>query len=157
MTASRIPNSWEAALETTGPILTAATAFSLIRVFDGDAWVLPVYIAAAVSHLLAIAIRRIGWGMLVSTLISGVGLVLTITWSHYWSTAFWGFPAGRTRTELADDLEQAWTGFGDLSPPVEPLDGFVVSAMAALWLLATTAFGGLARPMKPASTTSVTA
>ncbi|MCY3632017.1 MAG: DUF3488 and transglutaminase-like domain-containing protein [bacterium] len=136
MTASRIPNSWEAALETTGPILTAATAFSLIRVFDGDAWVLPVYIAAAVSHLLAIAIRRIGWGMLVSTLISGVGLVLTITWSHYWSTAFWGFPAGRTRTELADDLEQAWTGFGDLSPPVEPLDGFVVSAMAALWLLA---------------------
>ena len=136
MTAAPTSSAWEAALEVTGPILTAATAFSLIRVFEGDAWVLPVYAAAAASHLLAIAVRRIGWGMLVSTLASGAGLVLSVTWTHYWDTAFWGFPAESTRTELADDLEQAWTAFGDLSPPVEPLDGFTVSAMAAVWLLA---------------------
>ena len=135
MITPRISSAWEGALETTGPILTAATAFSLIRVFEGDTWVLPVYVAAAASHLLAIAIRRIGWGMLVSTLASGVGLVLTVTWTHYWGTAFWGFPAGSTRVELVDDLEQAWTGFGDISPPVEPHDGFIVSAMAAVWLL----------------------
>ena len=123
MITSRISGAWEAALEATGPVLTAATAFSLIRVFEGDGWVLPVYVAAAISHLLAIAIRRIGWGMLVSALASGVGLVLTVTWSHYWSTVFWGIPAGNTWAELGGDLEQAWTVFGELSPPVKPSRG----------------------------------
>ncbi len=123
-------------MEIAGPILTAATAFSLIRVFEGDTWILPVFGAAAISHLLALAVRRIGWGMLISTLATAVGLILTVTWSHYWATTLWGLPVGDTWTALADDLEQAWTSFGDLSPPVEPLDGFTVSAMAGLWLLA---------------------
>ena len=133
---NRWPTGWESALEITGPILTAATAFSLIRVFEGEAWILPVFGAAAVSHLLALAVRRIGWGMLFSTLATAVGLILTVTWSRYWTTASWGLPVGDTWTALADDLEQAWTSFGDLSPPVEPRDGFTVSAMAAVWLLA---------------------
>ncbi|MDE0116111.1 MAG: DUF3488 and transglutaminase-like domain-containing protein [bacterium] len=132
----RWPSGWESALEVAGPILTAATAFSLIRVFEGGAWMWPVFGAAALSHLLAVAVRRIGLGMLVSAAASGVGLVFTVTWSHYGDTTVWGLPAGRTRAALADDLEQAWTSFGELSPPVEPLDGFIVSAMAAVWLLA---------------------
>lgn len=123
-------------MEIAGPVLTAATAFSLIRVFEGDAWILPVFGAAAISHLLALAIRRIGWGLLISSLATAVGLILTVAWSHYWATTFWGLPVGDTWTALADDVEQAWTSFGDLSPPVEPVDGFIVSAMAALWLLA---------------------
>ena len=134
--SKRGPTGWESALEVAGPILTAATAFSLIRVFEGDAWILPVFGAAALSHLLALAVRRIGWGMLASTLVTGVGLVLTVTWSYYWNTTVWGLPAGGTRAALAEDLEQAWTSFGELSPPVEPLDGFIVSAMTAVWLLA---------------------
>lgn len=127
---------WETPLELTGPILSAATAFSLIRVFEGDGWVLPVFLAAAVSHLLALAVRRIGWGMLTSTLVTAIGLVLTVTWTRYRGTAFWGLPAGDTWAALPDDLERAWTNFGDLSPPVEPVNGFIVSAMAAMWLLA---------------------
>ena len=127
---------WETPLELTGPILSAATAFSLVRVFEGDGWVLPVFIAAAASHLLALVVRRIGWGMLISTLASGIGLVLTLTWVRYWGTTFWGLPAGDTWAALSDDLEQAWTDFGELSPPVEPVNGFTVSAMAAIWLLA---------------------
>lgn len=134
--SNRWPTGWESALEIAGPILTAATAFSLIRVFEGDAWILPVFGAAALSHLLALAVRRIGWGMLISTLATGVGLVLTVTWSHYWDSTVWGLPVRGAWTALADDLEQAWTSFGELSPPVEPLDGFTVSAMAAVWLLA---------------------
>ncbi|MYH71555.1 MAG: transglutaminase domain-containing protein [Acidimicrobiia bacterium] len=134
--SNRWPTGWESALEIAGPILTAATAFSLIRVFEGDAWILPVFGAAALSHLLALVVRRIGWGMLVSALAGGVGLVLTVTWSYYWDTTVWGLPAGGTRAALADDLEQAWTSFGELSPPVETLDGFIVSAMAAVWLIA---------------------
>ena len=136
MTAPRASAGWETGLEISGPILTAATAFSLIRVFEGDAWVLPVFMAAAISHLLALAVRRIGWGMLISTLASGAGLVLTVTWTHYWNTTVWSLPAGDTWAALIDDLEQAWTAFGDLSPPVEPLNGFTVSAMAAIWLIA---------------------
>lgn len=134
--SNRRPTGWESALEVAGPILTAATAFSLIRVFEGNAWILPVFGVAALGHLLALAVRRIGWGMLASTLIGGVGLVLTVTWSYYWETTVWGLPAGGTRAALADDLEQAWTSFGELSPPVEPLNGFIVSAMAAVWLIA---------------------
>ena len=133
---SRWPGGWESALEIAGPILTLATAFSLIRVFEGDAWVLPVFGAAAVSHLLALTVRRIGWGLLASTLSTAVGLILMVAWSHYWATTYWGLPFGDTWTALANDVEQAWTSFGDLSPPVEPVDGFTVSAMAALWLLA---------------------
>lgn len=126
----------EAAEEAAGPILTLATAFSLVRVFEGGTWVLPVFIAAAVSHLLAVSVRRIGWGMLVSALVSGAGMVLTVTWTHYWDSAVWGLPLGDTRRRLTDDLEQAWTAFGDLSPPVTPVVGFTVSAMAAIWLIA---------------------
>ena len=136
MIAPRASAGWETGLEIAGPILTAATAFSLVRVFEGDSWVLPVFMAAAVSHLLALAVRRIGWGMLISTLASGAGLALTVTWTHYWDTTVWGLPAGDTRAALVDDLEQAWTAFGDLSPPVEPLNGFTVSALAAVWLIA---------------------
>ena len=136
MTAPRAANGWEAALEVTGPILTAATALSLIRVFEGNDWVLPVIIAAAAGHLLALVVRRVGWGMLVSALSSAVGLVLAVTWTLYWDTAYWGLPAADTQSALADDLERAWTNFGELSPPVEPVDGFTVSAMAAVWLLA---------------------
>ncbi len=127
---------WEIPLESTGPILTAATAFGLIRVFQGDDWVLPVFIAAAVSHLLALAVRRIGWGMPISAVVTGVGLIFTVTWTRYWDTAFWGLPVGDTWTVLPDDLEQAWANFGELSPPVEPVNGFIVSAMAGIWLLA---------------------
>ena len=88
MTALRIPRGdrptgWETPLELTGPILSVATAFSLIRVFEGDGWVLPVFLAAAASHLLALAVRRIGWGMLTSALVTVVGLVLTVTWTRY--------------------------------------------------------------------------
>lgn len=136
MTAPRASSGWETALEAAGPTLTAATAFSLIRVFEGDDWVLPVFIAAAVGHLLALIARRIGWGMLISALVSGVGLILAVTWAIYWETAFWGLPSADTRTALADSLEQAWSDFGELSAPVEPVDGFTVSAMAAVWLLA---------------------
>ena len=136
MTAPRASAGWETGLEISGPILTAATAFSLIRVFEGDAWVFPVFMAAAISHLLALAVRRIGWGMLISTLASGAGLVLTVTWTHYRDTTVWGLPTGDTWAALVDDLEQAWTAFGDLSPPVEPLNGFTVGAMAAIWLIA---------------------
>ena len=136
MTAPRTSSGWETALEAAGPVLTAATAFSLIRVFEGNEWVLPVLIAAAAGHLLALIVRRIGWGMLVSALVTVVGLVLTVTWTLYWDTAFWGLPAAGTQTALADDLERAWANFGELSPPVEPVDGFTVSTMAAVWLLA---------------------
>ncbi|WP_419929114.1 transglutaminaseTgpA domain-containing protein [Candidatus Poriferisocius sp.] len=136
MNAPRASSGWETALEAAGPILTASTAFSLVRVFDGEDWVLPVFIAAAIAHLLALIARRIGWGMLISTLVSGVGLILTVTWALYWETAFWGLPSADTQTALADSLEQAWNDFGELSAPVEPVDGFTVSAVAAVWLLA---------------------
>ena len=119
-----------------GLILTLATAFSLIRVFEGDSWVLPVFIAAGVSHLLALAVRLAGRGMVISSAVSGVGLVLAVTWTHYWDTAVWALPTGDTWTALADDWEGAWSAFGDLSPPIAPIDGFTVSAVVAVWLLA---------------------
>ena len=130
------PTGLAAPLEVAGPILTVATAFSLIRVFEGDSWVVPVFVGATASHLPALLIRRIGWGMPVSALASAVGLILAVTWTHYWDTTFWGLPANDTQAALADDVEQAWTAFGELSPPVEPVNGFTVSAMAAIWLLA---------------------
>ena len=136
MNVPHASSGWQTALEAAGPILTAATAFSLIRVFEGDAWVLPVFIAAAVGHLLALIARRIGWGTLISALVSGVGLILTVTWTLYWETAFWGLPSADTQMALADSLEKAWSDFGELSAPVEPVDGFTVSAVAAVWLLA---------------------
>ena len=123
-------------MEIAGPILTTAAAFSLIRIFEGDGWILPVFIAAAVSHLLALAVRRSGRGMLLSTLVSAAGLALAVTWTHYWSTTFWSLPTGETQAVLVDDLDRAWTAFGELSPPVEPINGFTVSAMAAIWLIA---------------------
>ena len=127
---------WTVTLEAVGPILTLALAFGLIRVFEGDRWVIPVLIAALSSHLLALSARRIGWGVPVSALVGGVGLILVITWTHYRDTTFWGLPARSTWSALINDQDQAWAALGNLSPPVEPLNGFIVSAMAAVWALA---------------------
>ncbi len=124
------------ALEAAGMILTSATVFCLVRLFEGDAWVAPVVVAAAAAHLLALVVRRIGWGFPVSALVSGAGLVLVATWLVYWDTAYFGLPFGDTWSVMANDVERAWTSFGDLSPPVEPVDGFVICAVGAVWLLA---------------------
>ena len=131
-----MPVVWKVSREAAGPLLTLATAFSLVRVFEGDAWVVPVVIAAGVGHLLAAAVRGLGWNMLVSAPVSGIGLILAVTWTHYWDATVWGLPAGEAWSALADDMDQAWAGFGDLSPPVALSDGFTVSAMAVVWLLA---------------------
>ena len=136
MSRPRPTPAWAIARELAGPILTAATAVSLMRVLAGSTWILPVVVAAAAGHVLAIVARRIPGGRATATVIGGIGLALTVTWARFWDTTRWWLPSGDTARTLADDLEEAWRDFGDLSPPVEPLNGFVVSAMAAVWLLA---------------------
>lgn len=134
--STRWPLGSEITIEATGPVLTLATAFSLIRVFAGAEWVLPVFIAAGASHLLALVLRRLSFGLLTSATAGAVGLILTIAWTRYGHTLFWGMPSGDTQSALATDLEDAWSAFGDISTPADPLSGFLVSAMAAVWLMA---------------------
>ena len=80
-----MPTVWKASREVAGPLLTLATAFSLVRVFEGDDWVVPVVIAAGVGHLLAAAVRGLGGGTCWCRRWSaGAGLILAVTWTHYW-------------------------------------------------------------------------
>ncbi len=117
-------------------MLTLAVVFGLIRVFEGGRWILPVVVAALVGHLPALGARRLSWGMSASILTGGVGLILAVAWTHYWHTTVWGLPLRSTWSSLVNDLERAWAAFGSLSPPVEPTNGFTISAMVAVWLLA---------------------
>ncbi len=122
--------------ELVGPILTIATAISLIGLLSGTSWVTAVLLAAVINHLLLLVMRLLRLPLPVAALGSAAGLALLVTWTHYQHTTYWALPTTNTASNLGDDIANAWENFGNISTPTDPTTGFVVSAMAALWVIA---------------------
>ncbi|MFN2504184.1 MAG: transglutaminaseTgpA domain-containing protein [Acidimicrobiales bacterium] len=119
--------------------VTTAAVLGLVRLFSNGSFLVPALLAVAASHALGWACRRQGIGPLLSSLLSGAGLVLAVVWLVEPHTTTFGIPGGGTWNAINADLQQAWERFSDVKAPAEPLRGFVLVVVASAWVTAAAA------------------
>ncbi len=116
--------------------VSLATVIGYARLFADGAFLLPIALAAVLGHLVAIALRRIGLGPLLSTVAHLALLPIVLTWARYWETKAYFLPTGLTIETVGDDLAEAWKIFLDISAPVPAAPGFIAVAMVTAWVVA---------------------
>jgi transglutaminase-like putative cysteine protease len=116
--------------------VTASIVLGFGRLFVDHTFLPEVATLAVVSHALAIVMRRTGRSILVSALVSLVGLFITSSLLFYGGTTRAGLPTWATRDAARTDLTDAWHLFGEVRAPAIVHPGFVLAAGAAVWLVA---------------------
>ncbi|MEO0495388.1 MAG: DUF3488 and transglutaminase-like domain-containing protein, partial [Actinomycetota bacterium] len=129
----------ETATEIAVVALSVVVTFGLARFFVDLSWRADLVTLVIASHLLAIVVRRAGFGMGVSALVSAAGVLIVGNVVLFPETAGSILPTGETLDLLRADLEGAWTAFEVQQAPVDPLRGFVATAGLALWWAAVLA------------------
>ena len=117
-------------------VLTVVVAFGLERLFAEQSYRSDLLILVLASHVLAIAVRRAGFGIGVSALVSIAGLLVVGNVVLFPETAGSIVPTRETLDLLRTEVDFAWTAFEVQQAPVEPLRGFIVAAGLALWWVA---------------------
>jgi transglutaminase-like putative cysteine protease len=125
---------WLAEAALLGVTLAAVVGFA--RLFADASFLAPIALAAVGGHVVALALRRLGVGPVMAVAAAVVALPMVLTWSRYGGTTSHLLPTSGTLEHLGDDLSEAWDIFVDVSAPVPVAAGFVVTAMAAAWLVA---------------------
>ena len=120
-------------------VLTVVVVFGLERLFSDQTYRSDLLVLVFASHLLAIVVRRAGFGIGVSALVSVAGLLIVGNVVLFPETAGSVVPTRETLDLLRTDIDFAWTAFEVQQAPVEPLRGFVVAAGLALWWVAALA------------------
>lgn len=117
-------------------VLTIVVAFGLERLFAEQSYRSDLVVMVLASHVLAIAVRRAGFGIGVSALVSVTGLLVVGNVVLFPETAGSIVPTSETLDLLRTEIDFAWTAFEIQQAPVEPLRGFIVAAGLALWWVA---------------------
>ena len=98
---------------------------------------MPVVAAALASHVVAAACRRMGMHPALAASVSGVGLVLFVTWVVEPHTATMGLiPGPDTWRGVGADLRDAFAKFGEVKAPVATTRGFVLTCVVGTWMAA---------------------
>lgn len=116
--------------------VTASIVGGFGRLFVDASFLPEVATMAAISHGLALIVRRMGRGILLSVAVSLVGLLVTTTLLFYADTTSVGLPTWATRDAARADLSEAWRLFGEVRAPAPVHVGFVLGAGVAVWLVA---------------------
>ena len=133
MSRARQTRSWaELALV----VVSLANVLGFIRVFV-DFTFLPVLATTAVAaHLLALGCRRLGWGTIVSFVVSAGGLAIAAPLLLVRDTTWYGLPTHLSWTTIRLDLVDAWNQFSVVKAPVPAEAGFLAAALIAVWVAA---------------------
>jgi transglutaminase-like putative cysteine protease len=115
-------------------LVTLATVAGMWRLFADGSFFVPLALHAVAAHVLAAGLRRRGVAPATSALLCLVAGLAAIVWGHLLASTTFGIPTGATATEAVDQLELAWRTFGEVRAPAPVLDGFLLSAGAALWI-----------------------
>ena len=101
MSRAKVTKTWaEVALL----VVSLANVLGFIRVFEDFTFV-PVLATTAISaHLLAVGCRRVGWGTILSAIVSAGGLALIGPLLLARDTTWYGLPTGLTWTTIRLDL-----------------------------------------------------
>lgn len=116
--------------------VTVVAVISLSRVFAGTDWVLELVAQAGVAFGLMAVTRRRGIRLSLSTLATLAAGTIMLAYLYARETTFGGLPTLSTAGALGDDIREAFTGFSEISAPVEAVDGFMIVVAAAVWLSA---------------------
>ena len=122
-------------------VLTLVTTASYARVFEGWEWFRQLGTLAVASHLLAIACRRAGWGVVTSTVAGLAGLTVALSLVFYQSVSAVGLPTRSTWRLAGDDLSTAWDAFANAVPLIPAERGYLLAAGVGVWLAAWFADG----------------
>ena len=109
-------------------VLTVVVVFGLERLFNDQSYRSDLLVLVFASHLLAIVVRRAGFGIGVSALVSIAGLLVVGNVVFFPETSGSVIPTRETIDLLRADMDSAWTAFEVQQAPVDPLRGFVVAA-----------------------------
>ncbi|HEX2063596.1 MAG TPA: DUF3488 and transglutaminase-like domain-containing protein, partial [Acidimicrobiales bacterium] len=140
--ARAAPSDARGAADATLPGTLALTAVSLAaavgmgRLFADGSYLVPMALAAVVTHAASWACRRAGLGLGVSVLASTSALALTITWVVLPATTTLGIPGPRTLQVALRELSRAADQFGGIVAPVAVTDGFLVAGMLGVGVAA---------------------
>lgn len=119
--------------------LSLVVTFGLARLFVDLRWRADLVTLVVASHVLALVVRRAGFGMGISAVVSAAGMLVVGNVVLFPETSGSIVPTGETLDLLRSDLEAAWNAFELQQAPVEPLRGFVATAGLALWWVAVLA------------------
>ncbi|HEX7276529.1 MAG TPA: DUF3488 and transglutaminase-like domain-containing protein [Acidimicrobiales bacterium] len=117
-------------------LVTIVAVVGLTRLFADGSFLPPVIGAALVSHVVASGARRRGVNPVLAAALSGLGLVLYVTWVIEPHTTTMGIPGPSTVDAVTDDLRTAWARFGDVVAPAPVTRGFVLACALGAWLAA---------------------
>jgi transglutaminase-like putative cysteine protease len=134
--APNVPSSVLGAAEVALAATSLALVYGFSRVFVDHSFFWRLAAFTVVSHALAAGIRRLGRGILMSALVSLVGLAVTTGLVLYASTTRFLLPTFATRDAARVDLDDAWQLFREIRTPVSVHPGFVLGACVAMWLVA---------------------
>jgi transglutaminase-like putative cysteine protease len=116
--------------------VTAAVVLGFARLFADHSFLPEVSVMAAASHILAIVMRRLGRGIVLSAFVSLLALFLTASVLFYGGTTRFGLPTWSTRDAARADFSDAWHLFGEVRAPAVVHPGFVLAAGIAMWVVA---------------------
>ena len=117
--------------------VTVAAVVGLTRLFSDGEFLVPVVAAALASHVVAAACRRMGMHPALAAFVSGIGLVLFVTWVVEPHTATMGLiPGPDTWRGVGADLRDAFAKFGEVKAPVATTRGFVLTCVVGTWMAA---------------------
>jgi transglutaminase-like putative cysteine protease len=116
--------------------LTLASTAGLLRVFTGHHWLGPILLIAIGVHAVCWASRRARLGQLLSLVLALVAVWVLSGWTVLGSSTVYGFPAGRTASELANAIGQARADFALTVTPTTPTRGLLLMTVLGTGLIA---------------------
>jgi transglutaminase-like putative cysteine protease len=116
--------------------LTLASAAGLLRVFTGHHWLGPILVMAIGVHTVCWAARRAHLGHLFSLALALLAVWVLSGWTVLGSSTVYGFPAGRTASELGKAIGQAHAEFALAVTPTAPTRGFLLITVLGTGMIA---------------------
>jgi transglutaminase-like putative cysteine protease len=113
--------------------VTAAAVGGLARLFSDGSFLAPMLVVVVAGHALAVALRRLGIGLPLATVISGLGLLVVVGWVIEPQSLTLGLPLGGTWHAIRVDLASAADQFAHVRAPTATTRGFVVACAMAAW------------------------
>jgi transglutaminase-like putative cysteine protease len=120
-------------------VVTLASAGGLMRVFTGSAWLGPIMLTAAGTHLALWVMRRRRFPQPVAALLGLAVISLMVIWTVYGSTTRYGIPAGHTWSSISTALRHLQSQVSSGVAPLRPTQALETVAAATAGVVALAA------------------